>query len=445
VLRELFFGIAFPVAFLWSLLSAKVAVLVLNWIWFQRPYEFSWGFWNTQPLFTLAVGITIVSAIIHRQFKPRVTPLLGIYLFLLFWLTLSAAFAYDTRHAWDFYKIFMPSMWLAPVLMVATIHDLKLLKLVFWVAAGGLGLNAMKVGLSLTLAGGGHLNTYQPGFVGDNNVFALVVCMVVAILIGLRSTLPKHWLVRAAFWAALGAALLCIVYTRSRGAYVALGAIFLVGSMLGPRPFRHSIAVIVVAIAGYWVLPDENFERLQTLRDVRADDSAMGRVENWKLAWDMTLAHPLLGVGMDNHIPYNREVVRPEVQVRVAHNVYFQALEGGFPALMLYVAFLVGAMVSLFNTWRFARRWEGRHRDAQWVSNLAFWSFCAAVGYAVGASFLNTLYIEFPWMAMIYGSLLGPMFRRQLQSDGLLPSPQSLASTTTAGDTGAAPAGQALR
>jgi putative inorganic carbon (hco3(-)) transporter len=326
VLRELFFAIAFPAAFIWALLSAQASVLVLNWIWFQRPYEFSWGFWNTQPMFTAALAVAILSNVMRGQFRPKVTPLLAIYLMLMLWLTLSAAFAYNQSHAWGFFQIFMPSMWVSPIVMFAVIHDLRLLKLVFWVAAGGLGLNAAKVGLSVTLSGGGHLTQQVAGFVGDNNVFALVVCFVVALLIGLRSTLPEKRIVRALFWVLIGLALLCVVYTRSRGAYVALGAIFLTSSLLGPKPLRHSLAVITVAAIGYWLLPDENFDRLSTLRDVRADDSAMGRVENWALAWNMTLANPIFGVGMDNHIPYNREVVRPDVQVRVAHSVYFQVL-----------------------------------------------------------------------------------------------------------------------
>jgi hypothetical protein len=32
---------------------------------------------------------------------------------------------------------------------------------------------------------------------------------------------------------------------------------------------------------------------------------------------------------------------------------------------MLYIAFIVGTMVNLLSTWRFARRLEGRHPDAQ--------------------------------------------------------------------------------
>ena len=414
-MRDLALTLAIPLALIWGLFSPQVSVLVMNWIWFQRPYDFSWGMWNTLPTFKIALAVAILSNVMHGQFRPRLTPLLAVYLVFLSWLTLSAFTAYDTVHAWEFYAIYLPSMWVSPVVMLATIRDLRLLKLVFWVAVGGLGLNGAKVGLSLTVSGGGVLQDQISGFVGDNNVFALVLCMVVAVLIGMRSTLPDRRIARLLFWAGIGLIVLCIVYTRSRGAYVALGATLLVGSLLGPRPVRNTLLVVAVAVIGYWILPDENFERLSTLRDVRSDGSAMGRIENWKLAWDAAVAHPLLGVGIDNHIPYNVNVVQPGVQVRVAHNVYFQVLaESGFPALALYLGFLFGTIVSLYRTWRFATRMEGAHPDAHWVGNLAFWTFCAVIGYAVGAMFLNTLYIEFPWMVMFYGSLLGPLFRQAL-------------------------------
>ncbi len=48
-----------------------------------------------------------------------------IYLILMTWVTLSALFAFNPEHAWKFYSIYAPSMWVAPVVVFATIHDLE--------------------------------------------------------------------------------------------------------------------------------------------------------------------------------------------------------------------------------------------------------------------------------------------------------------------------------
>src|SRR5690606_16380938 len=97
------------------LVSASGSVLVLNWIWFQRPYDFSWGIWNTMPMFQIALAIAIFSNVVRGQFRPRVTPLLAVYLLLLTWITVSTLFAFNVDRSWNFYKTILPSMWVAPI------------------------------------------------------------------------------------------------------------------------------------------------------------------------------------------------------------------------------------------------------------------------------------------------------------------------------------------
>jgi O-antigen ligase len=149
--------------------------------------------------------------------------------------------------------------------------------------------------------------------------------------------------------------------------------------------------------------------------DLSADVSAEGRFENWDLAWQEALEHPLVGVGPDNHVPYNNRVVHPYVQVRVAHNVYLQILgELGFPGLMFYLMFMCVGFWSLFKTWRTMVPVVIDHPDLTWVRDTAFWMVCGYVGYILGAGLLNMLYIEFPWYAIFYGNMLLPLVNQEL-------------------------------
>lgn len=418
-MRDIVLSVLFPVAFIWALSSAPASILVLNWIWFQRPYDFSWGIWNTMPMFLIALAIAVLSNVIRGQFKPRIPGILFVYFLFLAWITLSAMNAFRPARAWELYWTYLPSMWVAPLVLFATIRELDLLKKVIWVAAGGIGLNAFKVGVVLTAKGGGYIQDQISGFVGDNNVFALVLCLVAAILIGLRSTIPKRFGLPRLFYFAIAMILMCIIYTKSRGALLSIGVIAAAATFLSGRPIRGlvlSAAMIAIAV---WVVPAQYFDRLSTINNLEADTSAVGRFENWQLSWDEALEHPIFGVGPGNHLPYN-QAIQSEVQVRVAHNVYLQILgELGFPALLLYLMFMAIGSFSLFSTWRIMRGVVEQHRDLTWVRDLSFWMFCGLIGYSVGAGLLNMLYIEFPWYAVMYGAMLRPLVKAELAKRGI--------------------------
>lgn len=408
-MRDVFLDILIPVSLIWGFFSAPASIIILNWISFQRPYDFSWGVWNTLPVFQIALFIAIFSNVARGQFRFNFNPLLLIYLAFLSSLTVSTIFAYDSVRAWSMYNRFLPPMWVTPIVVFATIHNLKLLKLVFWVSAGGLGFNAFKAGLSLTISGGGHLTSQISGFVGDNNVFGLVLCLVIAVLIGLRRDLPNIKAIKKFYIFFIIFIFLCIIYTKSRGALLSIIIIFFLAGVLSGKPLRSVFLLFTAGLLVYLIIPPEYFDRLDTLQDINADESAMGRIENWYLAWKAALNHPFFGVGPDNHIPYNR-FLYPDIQMRVAHSIYFQVLgELGFIGFGFYLSFILLGLWILFKTWRFMVTASIDYPDFSWARDLSFWMVCGYVGYLFGSAFLNMLYIEFPWYFIFYGSLIKPL------------------------------------
>jgi O-antigen ligase len=194
-----------------------------------------------------------------------------------------------------------------------------------------------------------------------------------------------------------------------------MGVILFLGAISSGRPVRNSLILLVVVLGGYLSIPRDNFERLDTMSNLSEDESAAGRFANWDLSWQEALEHPLVGVGPDNHVRYNNDVVKPDVQVRSAHSVYFQVLgELGFPGLALFLLFFWVGFWSLFRTWRQMIPLLEKHPDLTWVHDLAFWMVCGCIGYMLGAGLLNMLYIEFPWYAMMYGSMLLPLVNKEL-------------------------------
>lgn len=413
-MRDLILSLAIPVALVWAMTSSRAAILVLTWIGFQRPYDFSWGFWRTAPTWKIAFGIAVISILCRGDLRPKMPVTLALFLALVVWMALTSATAFIPDRAWLYFDGFMIPIIFGLLLTAAAINDLSLLKAVMWVAAGSLGVNGLKTGLSLTLQGGGHLTDQIPGFVGDNNTFALVLCLTVAMLMGLRHTLPDRKWLKMAFLGALLFVILTIIYTRSRGALITLGTILAFASLLGGKPVRHLLLLAIVATAGYMLLPESNFERLGTLENVQEDSSAMDRVESWKRAVVAAERNPLFGIGLGNHILYH-QYHNPDAHVLVAHSTYFQVLgELSFIGIFIYLAFIFAALTMLWRTWRWMGPIAEKHPDLVWVRNIAFWMMCGYVGYLLGSAFLNMLLIEFPWYFVVLASLLRPMVRKEL-------------------------------
>ena len=421
-MRNLVLDLLIPAALFWGLTSAERSTLVLNWIWFQRPYSFSYGFWARVPAFRIAVAFMVISNVARGNLKFKIPKLLVVYLLLLTWITISAFNSFYPPMAWSTYKEFLPSMWLSPILMYAAINSLEFLKKVIWVAAGSIGLIAVKTAMVLTAKGGGHLTKQINGFVGDNNVFGLVLCVVFAVLMGLRETLPKKKWVTRLFYFCIAFIVVCIIYTESRGAMLTLGLILISRALIGRQKIRNATILFVVVGITLSVVPFRFFHRLSTLDDIHANASAMGRIQNWGLAWKEALRFPYMGVGPGNHIPYNLSIPH-NVQVRVAHSIYFQLLgEEGFVGLFLYLLFCSMTVITLISTWRYTIAVTRDHPEYKWTRSLMSWLTCGYVGFLFGSAFLNMLYIEFPWYVPFYAGMMRPLLAKAIAETSAEPS-----------------------
>jgi O-antigen ligase len=156
---------------------------------------------------------------------------------------------------------------------------------------------------------------------------------------------------------------------------------------------------------------------MKTLENVSVDVSAMGRMENWSLAWKGAVDNPVVGVGLGNHIPYHQAQYSTNVIVRVAHSVYFQVLgELSFLGMFLFVAMSLGAYFTMWRNWWRFKRIAAKQPEHAWLRDLNFWLFCGFTGYLFGAGFLNMLYIEFPWYVMLFAALIYPLYLKSTQT-----------------------------
>jgi probable O-glycosylation ligase (exosortase A-associated) len=426
-MRDIALAFALPFSLLWALTAPQRSLFVLNWLCFMRPWTFSWGVFSGMPMFQIGVIVAFISHVARGRLKFRFPPFLILHLAFHAWILLSNTFAFRPKYSWDFYNTYMFTLPIVSVFLFAAIRDLRTWKIVLWTAAGSLGLVAAKVGASSALKGGIHITDQIDGFVGDNNVLGLTVCLAIGCLFGLRNTLPV-WS-RFVFYPYITSAFLCVIFTKSRGAFLSMSIILLLSTLASKAPIRNTLFLVFFAWAGYNLVPATYFDRLDTFENIEEDNSAMDRIYFWELSWNQALAHPIFGVGLDNHQSYNRNVT-PEVlegrKNHVAHSVYFQVLaETGFIGLGMYLAMVFWTLGLLHRVYRETRTLGKKYRDLTWVSPLAFWMRNAFLGYIFGSAFLNMLPIDFPWYFMWYSQLLPFVLAREL-SKRELPKPEPL-------------------
>jgi O-antigen ligase len=200
---------------------------------------------------------------------------------------------------------------------------------------------------------------------GNPNYLAghLSILLPVAFLLGLRAGL---WKVRW-FWFSLTALMLVgLGVTRVRGADLAFAgsfgfmAVFLVLPW-GRKLARRNLGVllsflgILLAVGTWWLGHHGGFSIAET--------SVQQRLATYRVTWEMVKDHPWCGIGVGHlsaqyplyqYRPYapSEYPQHPFTITAHVHNEYLQFLaEGGWPALLLFLAVLISfvlAMIKLF-------------------------------------------------------------------------------------------------
>jgi O-antigen ligase len=131
----------------------------------------------------------------------------------------------------------------------------------------------------------GHPNQYG-GFI------AVLIPLAVAVLATRRISPTLRWLSTAA----LGAALLALIFSYARGAIAALvlGSLIWLAFM---RPRLAAFAAVIVAVTAIAFAPSALKERFDPQS---AGGDVPLRADIWTSAIDIYSAHPILGVGVDN-------------------------------------------------------------------------------------------------------------------------------------------------
>lgn len=419
-MRDLFFVgylgllmlMAFKRPFLFTLVYAYIDIIA--------PQRLSYFLLNAIPLSLILFALALLGFLVSDDKRDvRVSPRWALLLVLLAYCGYSTTvavepFAAQEKWSWVWKALVFASF--LPLLLKTKLR-IEALALTLVLCASALIVTG---GIKTALGGGGYGSLVL--LINDNSGLyegSIISCVAIAI-IPLIVWLAQHgtifkpdWKVKTYATALTFAALLIPVGTQARTGLVCIAVLALLFIRQTKRRLLYLTGAALIGLAAIPFLPSAFSQRMETIQDYKADESAATRVAVWKWTWEFVKEHPF-GGGFDayriNKIRYDLPVVdengfdtgavdRREIvdQGRAYHSSFFEMLgEQGFPGLIIWLLIHVGGV------WRMemvARMYKKRNRpDESWVAPLATALQNAQIIYLVGSLFVGIAFQPFVYM-----------------------------------------------
>ncbi len=356
-------------------------VVVWTWLSLMNPHRLAWGFSTTMPFAEIVAICLFTSYLMSKEPKQipwsREVIVLAVFIAWMFLTTVNAMWPALAWPQWD--KVWRIQLVILVTLMLTTSRPR--IETLMWVIAVSLGFYGFKGGIWVLMTGGAQ-RVYGPShtFIGGNNELGLALIMTVPVIWYLIMRKQRRWL-QMGLYACLAFTLIAIIGTHSRGALVgvaAMGVVFLLKSRRRVLPLI--LGGIFIAMVPH-IVPENWFERMNTIETYEEDKSATERIRAWHNAMDLA-SKRVLGGGYDVLIRYGG---------RDAHSIYFEVLgEHGYIGLALFLS--LGIL-----TWRKAgtiKKLTKQREDLRWAGDLAAMIQVSMIGYASAGAFLGLAYFD---------------------------------------------------
>ena len=369
-----------------------IGVLAFAWLSLMNPHRLTYGAAFDFPFAMIVAILTLVSLLVSKEPKqlPR-SPVIGILLVFFCWMTLTTFFAFEQTPAWNRWNQLLKTFLMLLVSMMVIRHE-KDVKALAWVIGLSLGFWGLKGGFFTLTSGGAHRVLGPAGSdIADNNDLALALVMSLPIIWYLQMHAPKVWL----RWAMIVLAIFTLVSavgTYSRGALLAGSAMLFFLWLKSRQKIRTGLLLALAVPLVYLLMPEQWFERMESIGEYKQDASAMGRINAWYFAYNLALEN-LLGGGFNTFTSRMFMVYAPNpLDVHAAHSIYFRVLgEHGFIGLGIFLLLMAAAWRTGSRIIRYCKD----KPDAKWAADLAAMCQVSIIGYAVGGSFLSLSYYDF--------------------------------------------------
>ena len=371
-----------------------------------------------KPLVVFMGGLIILrGALFKDEYQGWIMPtiLLGLYSLLG---SISLAYASDFNLALTTLIDYLKDAIIAIIIIMLIQKPFSLRKAIWTLLLTGIFMGTISVYQQVT---GNFSNTFggfatvtinstsgtrSAGPIGDPNFYAQIMVLLIPIAIDRVWNEKSLFLKGLAVWAFFVISL-TVVYTFSRGAFLALISSFIFMAIKRPPRLPTALLGVAAFLIVFQFVPITYKARIESIFNIfpstqttgTVDRSFQGRTSENLVAWNIFLDHPILGVGLGNYnvyyLEYSRKLgIDSRVQDRSAHNLYLEtAAERGIFGLSLFA-------IIIFLTLRQAFQTEQKFKE---LGNKSFADMAAALGisvftYLITAIFLHDAFPRFFWL-----------------------------------------------
>ncbi|MBE0548037.1 MAG: putative O-glycosylation ligase, exosortase A system-associated [Rubrivivax sp.] len=367
-------------------------IVLLAGLGYMNPHRLCYTFMLNMPVVQIVAIVTLIGMLMAKEAKRMIwSREIVVLVIFVVWMGLTTTQAFNSNAAWIQYEkvIKIQILTFMTLLLLTTRERVNLL---VWAIVFSLAFYGVKGGIFTIAKGGVHRVQGPYGtFIGGNNELALAMVMTIPLMYYLYMHEKHKWL-KPGLMAGMILTAIAAFGTQSRGALVALtltGAIFWLKSR---TKIRTAVLIAVAGLVGLSLMPEEWFERMNTIQTYGEDESAIGRINAWWTAWHMANDR-IFGGGFETWIPsvFARYAPDPS-NVRDVHSIYFEVLgEHGWPGLILFLSLLALTWMKCSSVIRFARK----HPEALWAKDLAAMIQVTMVAYMSAGAFLGLAYFDY--------------------------------------------------
>jgi len=378
----------------------------MGFIWVDtiKPQSLAYSFLNDRPLSMIMAVVCMFSFMLNFKQKQKHTKLnlLGILLGFSIWVTITTVFSLYPDQAWvkwnDSIKVLIFSA-LIPF-FIANKNQLEAIMIAFSVS---MSFFVLAVGVKTIFGGGGYGVVLIPGRSGvlaESSTFAAFAVMLIPfhVFLAQHSILFSHIPLKRSMM--LGAVALSVLATIGSGARTGLLGIGILFVKMFSESRRKIILILIAAFFGaisLQFMSESWYERMDTLKDVGNESSAMGRVVVWRWTLDFVQERPIGGGfvsylanrGKLNQYTDNRSLAFQGT--KAFHSIYFEVLgEHGYLGLFLY-------LLMIFLVYRMLGKIK-KESDDEWIKSAAVMLRVVIIvflvcGAFIGIAFQPTLYL----------------------------------------------------
>lgn len=391
----------FVLAAVKTLQSPHIGVYLMSWLGYMNPHRMVyWSFVYSLPLAAIAFGVTVIGYIIYKD-KPKhwFSPPLAFIILLLLWsvvCTYSGFFPdYAENELIRFFKI---QLIIFSTVMIIRSKD-HIIYLV-WIIYLSIGFYGIKGGV-FTILTGGNFRVWGPegSFIEGNNELGLALLIILPLGYFLYQQYNNIW-VKNGIILSMFLMTASVLGTQSRGALLGL---ICMGIFLWYKS-QSKLAIAIIAMIGVLVviplMPDQWFDRMESIENYEQDASAMGRINAWTVA--INVANDRItggGFGLWSGLTFKLYAPEPD-NVHDAHSIYFEVLgELGYPGLIIFLLILASIWFGANKNIKLAKAKSKDYPGGAytWLIQLNRMIPVSLVAYMSGGAFLGLAYWDLPY------------------------------------------------